>query len=318
MLNSLSSTFMIYTLTLNPAVDRELTVPEIVFDTVLRASQCRVDAGGKGFNVSRMLQALGVHSMALAFAGGQNGEMLKTELERLGIGTDFVAVRGETRVNVSIVTPQNQHYIKVNEAGPTIEPIDEQHLLVKVLQLVKPNDWWVLSGSPPPGASPDIYATLVAMIQTGGAYAALDASGLALQAGCCAKPGLLKPNREELAGLTGLPVETLTQVKTALLAAQTQTAGRVVVSLGKDGALFCDDGQVWLAQPPAIREQNPIGAGDSMLAGLVWGLSQGQPLLEAMRWGVACGSATASLPGTTVGSKVLVESLLPQVGFVEG
>ena len=91
-----------------------------------------------------------------------------------------------------------------------------------------------------------------------------------------------------------------------------------MVSLGKDGALFCDDGQVWLAQPPAIREQNPIGAGDSMLAGLVWGLSQGQPLLEAMRWGVACGSATASLPGTTVGSKVLVESLLPQVGFVEG
>lgn len=309
---------MIYTLTLNPAIDRELTVPDIVFDTVLRASDCRTDAGGKGFNVSRMLMALGAQSTAVAFAGGHNGDVLKQELQRLGIATDFVAVNGETRVNISIVTPKNAHYVKVNEAGPKIGPDEQAAMIAKVRQLARPDDWWVVSGSLPPGAPSDFYATLVRLIRAAGAKVALDTSGKALQLACVAQPHFIKPNRDELAELTGLPVAEMSQVAAALHKARAMTGGEVLVSLGKDGAMFCAAGDlssVWLAHSPKIQERNPIGAGDSMLAGVIWGLSEGQPLRTALAWGLACGAAAASLPGTGVGSRADVASLVDQVSF---
>jgi fructose-1-phosphate kinase PfkB-like protein len=123
---------MIYTLTLNPAVDRELTVPAITYDTVLRAAQSQVDFGGKGFNVSRLLMGLGSASTAVGFLGGKTGEILQEGLQSLGIGTDFVWISGETRTNISIVTPTGGHYIKVNEKGPVIAPEKQQELLVKI------------------------------------------------------------------------------------------------------------------------------------------------------------------------------------------
>src|SRR6266542_3364766 len=112
---------MIYTLTLNPAVDRELTVPSMKFDSVLRASESRVDFGGKGFNVSRLLKAVGEPNIAVGFLGGNAGELLQKGLQGLGIGTDFVWVTGETRTNVSIVTSSHDHYLKVNEKGPLVD-----------------------------------------------------------------------------------------------------------------------------------------------------------------------------------------------------
>ncbi len=304
---------MIYTVTLNPAVDRELTVPAMAFDTVLRASELRVDVGGKGFNVSRMLMSLGTASTALALAGGHNGKQLQDGLEALGIHTDFVWVPGETRVNVSIVTTAHDRYLKVNEAGPTIRPEEERALVEKIAALVRPGDWWVLSGSTPPGAAPDIYGQIVRIIQAGGGQAILDTSGEALRHGCLAAPYLVKPNSDEAHALTGLPAETLSQIEAAAHAVARLGPRNVVVSLGKKGSLFTDGAATWLATGPVIQEGNPIGAGDSMVGGLVWGLSQGLPLDQAMRWANACGAATASQAGTTVGSRRQVEALLPQV-----
>src|SRR4051794_19429177 len=123
---------MIYTVTLNPALDRELTVPALVFDDVLRASATRVDCGGKGFNVGRMLGALGAESVALGFAGGHTGSMLRDGLAALGIATDFVWVAGETRTNISIVTTRYDRHIKVNEPGPTISPNEQAELRAQV------------------------------------------------------------------------------------------------------------------------------------------------------------------------------------------
>src|SRR5512133_2411707 len=117
---------MIYTLTLNPAVDRELTVSAIEYDSVLRASESRVDFGGKGFNVSRLLKGLGAESTAVGFLGGKAGEILQDGLKSLDIGTEFVWVPGETRTNVSIVTQSSGHYIKVNEKGPQVEPAKQE------------------------------------------------------------------------------------------------------------------------------------------------------------------------------------------------
>lgn len=165
---------MIYTLTLNPALDRELTVPAFAFDKVLRATAVRVDWGGKGFNVSRALTALGAESIALGFVGGVTGESLRVGLAELGIRTDFVQVAGETRTNVSIVTEDHTHYLKVNDPGPTITLAEQTALLQKIRAFAQPGDWWVLAGSLPPGVPANFYAQVIQLVQSAGGHAALD------------------------------------------------------------------------------------------------------------------------------------------------
>ena len=308
---------MIYTVTLNPAVDRELVVEEITFDTVLRASQWRVDCGGKGFNVARMLQSLGTPSIALGFAAGKTGELLNEELQSLGIETGFVWVDGETRTNVSIVSADHDHYVKVNEPGPTILGDDLVKLMQKVRKLARPGDGWVLAGSLPPGVPPSIYADMITILQSAGAQVFLDTSEEALRQACQANPFLIKPNAEEAQELTGLPINTPAEIAAAGRAIQAMGAGNVIISLGKQGALLVDGRRAWLAASPTIVERNPIGAGDSMVAGLVWGLSQGNDMPEALRRGIACGAATASHSGTSVGSLAQVDELLSQVQLSE-
>ena len=308
---------MIYTLTLNPAVDRELAVDKIVFDTVLRASEWRVDCGGKGFNVARMLQSLGTFSIALGFAAGKSGELLDDALRSLGIETDFVWIRGETRTNVSIVSADHAHHVKVNEPGPTVSETDLAKLIQKVRNLARPDDWWVLAGSLPPGVPPAFYAEIITILQSAGARVFLDTSDEALRQSCAAKPFLVKPNAAEAQELTGLPINTPAEIAAVGAAIQAMGPGNVIISLGKQGALLVDGKGGWLAASPEIVERNPIGAGDSMVAGLVWGLSQGHSMPDALCWGIACGAATASQNGTSVGSLAQVNELLTQVSLSE-
>jgi 1-phosphofructokinase family hexose kinase len=306
---------MIYTLTPNPAVDRELTVPAMEFDSVLRATESRIDFGGKGFNVSRLLKGMDASSVAVGFLAGNAGELLQNGLRSLGIGTDFVWVEGETRTNVSIVTQSHDHYIKVNEKGPLVNFAKQQELLDKIDLLAKHGEWWVLSGSTPPGVVDDFYARVVAVLNKHGAHAVLDTTGESLRIGCGEKPFLVKPNGEEIHALTGLPVGTPAEIAAAAAELRRMGAQNVVVSMGKDGALLHTAEETWLAHSPKIQEKNPIGAGDSMVGGLVWALSQGIPLKEALGWGVASGAATASLSGTEVGTRPLIETLFKQVRF---
>ena len=306
---------MIYTLTLNPAVDRELTVPEIAYDSVLRASHSQLDYGGKGFNVSRLLKGLGARSTAVGFLGGKAGEILQEGLRALEIGTDFVWVTGETRTNVSIVTPAGGHYIKVNEKGPVIPPEKQAELLRKVESLACPGDWWVLAGSLPPGCPDDFYAQIIRLLNDRGARTLLDTSGEPLRLGCQEQPYLAKPNTEEARMLTGLPVESLGEISLCAASVRELGVANVIISMGKAGALLQTQESSWLVHSPAIVEKNPIGAGDSMVGGLVWALTVGHPLKEALGWGVASGAATASLSGTEVGSGPLIESLFTQIRF---
>ena len=308
---------MIYTVTLNPAVDRELQVDAITFDTVLRARQWRVDCGGKGFNVARMLQSLGTPSVALGFAAGKAGELLNDELQALGIETDFVWVDGETRTNVSIVSADHSHYVKVNEPGPTISGDDLVNLMQKIRKLARKGDGWVLAGSLPPGVPPSIYSDMITILQSAGAQVFLDTSDEALRIACQANPFLIKPNAEEAQELTGLPINTPAEIAAAGKAIQAMGVGNVIISMGKQGALLINGQRAWLASSPEIVERNPIGAGDSMVAGLVWGLSQGHDMPEALCRGIACGAATASQRGTAVGTLAQVNELLTQIQLSE-
>jgi 1-phosphofructokinase family hexose kinase len=304
---------MIFTLTLNPAVDRELTVESMEFDTVLRAIDSRVDFGGKGFNVSRLLKGLGISSTAVGFLGGKAGETLQSGLQSLGIETNFVWVTDETRSNISIVTQKGDHYIKVNEKGPLVDGSRQQELLEKINSLAQPGDWWILAGSLPPGVPEDFYARIVRLLNSQQSFAILDTTGESLRLGCLEKPFLVKPNAEEACNLTQLTTGSLDEICCVATKIRELGAQNVIISMGKDGALLQTADGNWLTHSPKINEKNPIGAGDSMVGGLVWGLTHGLTLPEALCWGVASGAATASLQGTEVGSRNLIENLQTQV-----
>jgi 1-phosphofructokinase family hexose kinase len=308
---------MIYTVTLNPAVDRELTVAAIEYDTVLRAQSWHIDYGGKGFNVSRMLRSMGMSSCALGFVGGKSGEILHEGLHELDIDTDFVWVEGETRTNISIVTTGHERYIKVNEPGPEISPTSQNEFMEKMRGLVQAGDWWVLAGSLPPGLSSSIYAEMIQQIEAGGAHVILDTSGDALVQGCMAGAYLVKPNGEEAEKLTGISIHSPLDAVQAAKKIHEMGTSVVITSLGKAGAILSTIDKSWLASAPKIEESNPIGAGDSLVGGVVWALSSGYSVNEALKWGVACGASTASTEGTAVGSKELVDKLFEQVEINE-
>jgi len=306
---------MIYTLTLNPAIDRELTVTEVQFDSVLSAVKSQVDFGGKGFNVSRLLKSMGTVSTALGFVGGRTGERLRHGLQALDIATDFVSISGETRTNISIVTEKHDHYIKVNEKGPQVDKTQQHELLDKIASTARPGDWWVLAGSLPPGVPDSFYAQIITLLNEQNAVPILDTTGKSLRLGCEVKPFLVKPNAEEVHKLTNLPVDTTEQIIAAAKELLKMGTQNVVISMGKKGALLQTADETWLIHSPKIQEKNPIGAGDSMVGGLVWALSQGYPIKESLGWGAASGAATASMSGTEVGSRGLIEELFQQVRF---
>lgn len=303
---------MIYTLTLNPAIDLELTVSDISFDKVLRATKSRMDCGGKGFNVSRALVAMGEISVAMGFVGGKTGERLEAELHRMGIETDFVRVVGETRTNVSIVTESSSRYIKVNESGPTVNSEEQHELIKKIRLLARPSDYWVLSGSLPPGVSHGMYADVIHVVQSEGAKAMLDTSDIPLQYGSEAGPFMVKPNAGEARQLTGVEILVPDDALTAAQSIHDYGVDVVIISFGREGAMLSWGDRAWLAKPPPVVEQNPIGAGDAMMAGFVWGLNHHISPPDALRTGIACGTAAASLPGTKMGNNQLVETLCAQ------
>ena len=306
---------MIYTLTLNPAIDREFTVNAVEFDTVLQATESQVDFGGKGFNVSRLLKSMGTPSTAIGFVGGRSGEQMRDGLRLLEITTDFVWISEETRTNISIVTQSHDHYIKVNEKGPLVDESKQRELLGKIESIARSGDWWVLAGSLPPGVPDSFYAQITEILNNRKAITILDTIGESLRLGCGAKPFLVKPNAEEACHLTGLSVENTAQVELAATEIRKMGAQNVVISLGKKGALLQTSDGSWLVHSPKIKEKNPIGAGDSMVGGLVWALAQGHPLKESLGWGAASGAATASMSGTEVGSRPLIEELFHKVEY---
>ncbi|MDP2964814.1 MAG: 1-phosphofructokinase [Pelolinea sp.] len=308
---------MIYTVTLNPAIDKEYTVPQLVMNEVLRASSVRADYGGKGFNVSRMLAVLGGESRAVGFVGGHTGQLLQDGLISMGIATDFVWIEQESRTNISIFDDQHKQHIKLNEPGPLVAAEETRALMEKIRGLVQSGDWWVLAGSLTPGVPEDIFAQIITLVQAGGARAILDTSGQPLFLGCQAKPYLVKPNASEAEQLAGLPADTIEELTTLLPSIHKLGAQNIVVSAGKKGALLSDGKKHWLGSSPPIKEQNPTGAGDAMVGGLVFLLASGESLATALSWGIACGAAAASQPGTRMPARDVVEELLKKIKITE-
>lgn len=304
---------MIVTVTPNPALDRTLTVPEIVFDEMVRANESRLDLDGKGVNVSKALRALGTATVIMGFAGGAAGEMLERGLGELGFTTDFTHVAGETRTNTIIIDAAANRYVKANESGPALRPVELAAFFAQARARLAPGDTWILSGSLPPGAPAGFYAELVELIQSRGARALLDTSGEPLRLGCAARPYLVKPNADEAQVLTGKPIDGDDAARRAAAHFLDQGVELVALSLGAEGLLLAARGQAARARPPRVRALNPVGAGDALLAGIAWALEQRLSLAELARWGVASGTAAAMRVGTDSAPHAEIEALYEQV-----
>lgn len=304
---------MIYTVTLNPSLDRTISIGRLQPETLHRARAIAYDLGGKGINVSRALKALGLESTIIGFFGGLAGEALRSGLTAAGFRCESITVVGETRQNITLLEEETGAYTKINEPGPQVGPEDISALEALIAAEARPNDLWALCGSLPPGAPPELYATLIAQIQTCGGLAFLDTSGAPLRAGISGRPYAVKPNADEAGELLGRPVETDAQCKNAVKALANQGLQLVCLTRSARGLLLAHGRHLVAAAPPPITQRSPIGAGDATLAGLLWGVVDGCDPVELARRAAACGAAAAAQEGTGVGSRELVAELLEQV-----
>ena len=304
---------MIFTVTLNPAMDKTVVIERFAPDAVNRVQQMRTDPGGKGVNVSKVIARLGGESVALALAAGRTGEAIGDALREMGIGTDFLYGPGETRTNLKIVDPALHQNTDINEPGPQAA----QALLDRLLRRLTPGDIVVLAGSLPRGLSADTYAVWTRACRAAGARVFLDADGEALALGTAAGPELIKPNGDELARLTGRDLRTHAEIAQAARALIVRGVERVVVSLGAEGALFVDAASVTYGPGIPVPVGSTVGAGDSVVAALALAAARGMTQEETMRLAMAAGAANVMCSGTQPASREDVEALLPRVTLVK-
>lgn len=288
---------MIYTLTLNPALDYVMRLPAIREGETNRAASTDLQFGGKGINVSRVLSELGVESTALGFMAGFTGDALNAHLAERGIRTDFIRLpEGMTRINVKLKTPEGLcSETEINASGPAI-PAECMEALYQRLDTLTEGDTLVLAGSIPSSLSKDTYRNLMERLNGRGVRFAVDAEGALLTETLPYRPFLIKPNRAELEGIAGRPLTTDGDLTVAAAELQRLGARNVLVSLGGDGALLLDEhGEFHRAAALPIVPVNTVGAGDSAVAGFLAGADRGYEY--ALKLAMACGAATAALEG---------------------
>lgn len=301
---------MIVTVTLNPSLDRTLLVHELVRGAVLRADATRDDPGGKGVNVARALVAHGGEALAVLPVGGSIGKALVAQLADAGVDVEPVSIGGATRANITVAEPDGTT-TKLNEPGPLLSAEEIDAVLEAVERRVQAGDWVVIGGSLPPGAGPVVVAMLIERAHASGALVALDTSGPALTAGLPHQPDLVKPNREELAEAVGRPVTSVGGVVEACDVLRERGAGRVLCSLGADGAVLVDDTSRVHAAAPVAEVRNTVGAGDALLAGYLQAVGRGP--LQALRTGVAWATAAVATSGTGVPDPDLIDTAAVRV-----
>ena len=278
---------MIVTLTLNPSVDRTVEVEALARGEVMRALGVRVDPGGKGINVSRALATHGLPTRAVVTVGGAEGEHLVTLLRGTGIEVVPVPIQGAIRSNITVVEPDGTT-TKFNEPGAKLSGEELNSVFDAVLEAVESADWFVASGSLPPGTPPGVYADLVRSLGDSGTSVAVDTSGPALESVLAAGPTLVKPNRDELAEATGVRLVTIADVVEAASRLRDRGARAVLASLGADGAVLVDDDGAVHGQTPVVSPLSSVGAGDAMLAGFLAGGGAGaSALIQGLAWGAA-------------------------------
>ncbi len=294
---STGKSMKIATLTLNPALDKSTSTEKLQPEQKLRCAPMVLDAGGGGINVSKGIRKLGGQSTAVFPIGGHNGLLIRQILTEMGVETAVLDVPGETRENISVTETSTNSQFRFTMPGIELsEKIADKCL--EMIEKQRPN-YLVASGSLPPGLPVTYYEKVAAFAKKIEARFILDTSGEALQAAADEGLYLLKPNLAELSALVGVEKLEMQEVDDAALSIIEQgKCTVVVVSMGPQGALLVTREEVKHIPAPPVKKMSTVGAGDSMVAGMVWGLSQGQSARDMAQLGVACGSAATLNQGT--------------------
>lgn len=305
---------MILTITLNPAIDKSAVVDKMIPGKKLRCRNIIREPGGGGINVSKALKELGGHSRALFPAGGANGMLLTGMLEREGITYAAMNITSETREDFTILEESSQNQYRFIMPGASLSETEMQRCLDAIMVIQPTPGIVVASGSLPPGVPDDFLARLAGILKGQDVKLIVDTSGRPLQLAAQAGVYLLKPNLSELCSLSGM--EMLAEDEIAAAAQKVIAKGYctvMVVSMGNKGALLVTPDANILIPAPEVKVLSTVGAGDSMVAGMVWMLEQEKTLIEMACFGVACGTAATMNAGTQLFRKEDAYRLYDQV-----
>jgi 1-phosphofructokinase family hexose kinase len=303
---------IIFTVTLNPALDEAVAVDNLALGAVNRCRLDALDAGGKGINASRVLRRLGRQTIALGFAGGVTGALLRERLDAEGVQHALDETTGLTRLNVMLFEAANGRRTRFYLPGATVEPVRLDGLRLRLEQAPR-GGVVVLGGSVPPGLPDTIYRDLVAWLKRRGVRTVVDTSGAPLAAVLQAGPALIKPNAEEASDVVGFEIRDDADALRAAVVLHERGAENVVISQGAGGAIGVNARERFKAIPPKVEAWSTVGSGDSMVAGLAIALDEEHGLEEGLRLGTAAGAATAVTSGTHLCSRDDFERLLPLV-----
>lgn len=306
----------ILTLTVNPALDHAVTVDRLVFEDRAYILATNDGAGGRGLNAARVLTSFGSKVVAIIPSGGEGGKTLEDALKRDGFKTDLVKIKNNIRTNLTISDRQGLT-VKLNERGPSLSSSEVERLEKKVEQHLSSASWLMLCGSLPPGVPSDFYAKLAVKAEKKGVQTLLDTDEDALLHGLEGRPTVVTPNQSEAERLLNRVLITRAQVIEGAKQIQSMGPHSVLLSLGSRGVVAVTESSIFEATPPRIQAVCPIGAGDAMGAAFVWARSQGKAFEEAVRWGVAAGTASAKLPGVNLPSFEQTQEIFPQVEVIQ-
>lgn len=279
---------MIYTVTLNPSIDYIVRLDKVEVGQVNRMDSDDKYAGGKGINVSRILKRLDIDNTATGFIGGFTGRFITDEIEKEGIETSFVPVLEDTRINVKIKADQET---EINGPGPVVSDAELAQLKEKLSHLTV-GDVVVFAGSAPSNLGNKVYKELLPLAKEAGASIVCDFEGQTLLDSLVYQPLLVKPNNHELEAIFGVTLSSLDDIEHYARRILEMGAQNALISMAGDGALLVTKDSAYFAHPIKGKVKNSVGAGDSMVAGFTGKFVTSHDALEALKWGVACGTAT--------------------------
>lgn len=310
-----ASKYEVLTVTLNPAIDRTVTISNFTAGAVNRVERVVQHPGGKGVNVAVTLADAGHRAAVTGFLGRENCASFEDLFARKTIGDRFVRIAGQTRVGIKIVDPAQGQTTDINFPGLAPAPADSAALLRVIEACEAP--WAVLAGSLPEGVAPTIYRDLVAALRQRGRRVVIDTSGEPLRHALEAAPQIVKPNIHELEALLGERLPDTAAVVAAAGDLLARGVELVVVSMGREGALFVTADEVVRARPPAVEVKSTVGAGDAMVAGIVAAQLRGLPLAEAARLATAFSVEAISRIGAGLGDHASISAAMSRVTVEE-
>lgn len=303
---------MILVINLNASVDKRYEMTELEKGTVMRALKVENTPGGKGIHVANVATILGEQCIATGFLGGKTGEFIEEKLTEYKIKNDFVKVNGETRECLAIIT-EDLVQTEILEPGPEVSMEEQSEFVKKYKELLEDSDVIVASGSVPRNVPKNFYSELITIAKNKGKKFLLDTSGELLKSGINAKPFFIKPNRDEIEALTGRKIESDSDALEEIKRFQEKGIELVVISLGSKGSIAGYKDKFYKVTVPKVKAINPVGSGDSYVAGIAVSLERGYSIEQMLKYASACGTANAMEEETGAVKENIVNELLEKI-----